>query len=169
MQTIYYIGIRYSLSGESSGRDLRGWTRGTLPEEVSGGRMIEFVPVGFVENDFTGIQDDPDVFKGTVSRIRVKDEYVDGLFRIENYGRLYVIFVFDKAEGYRLVIHPRGDRSRPERGVFGTRAPYRPNPIGLAVVELLGVDGAVLTVRDLDAIDGTPVLDIKPCEDPVVY
>ena len=132
-------------------------------------RMRGFEPIGFVENDFTGIQDDPDVFKGTVSRIRVKDEYVDGIFRIENYRRLYVIFVFDRAEGYRLIIHPRGDRSRPERGVFGTRAPYRPNPIGLAVVELLGVDGAVLTVRDLDAIDGTPVLDIKPCEDPVVY
>lgn len=157
------------MSGKSSGRALRRRSRGALPEELSGGEMIEFVPIGFVENDFTGIQDDPDVFKGTVSRIRVKDEYVDGLFRIENCRRLYVIFVFDKAEGYRLVIHPRGDRSRPKRGVFGTRAPYRPNPIGLAVVELLGVDGAVLTVRDLDAIDGTPVLDIKPCEDPVVY
>ena len=79
--------------------------------------------------------------------------------------RLYVIFVFDQAEGYRLVVHPRGDRSRPERGVFGTRAPYRPNPIGLAVVGLIGVDGAVLTVRDLDAIDGTPVLDSKPCDE----
>jgi tRNA-Thr(GGU) m(6)t(6)A37 methyltransferase TsaA len=131
--------------------------------------MMEFVPIGFVENDFTGIQDDPDVFKGTVSRIRLNDEYVDGLYRIEEYNRLYVIFVFDRAEGYRLVIHPRGDRSRPERGVFGTRAPYRPNPIGLAVVELLEVDGAVLTVRNLDAIHGTPVIDIKPCEDAVVY
>ena len=79
--------------------------------------------------------------------------------------RLYVIFVFDQAEGYRLGVHPRGYRSRPERGVFGTRAPYRPNPIGLAVVGFIGVDGAVLTVRDLDAIDGTPILDIKPCDE----
>ena len=127
--------------------------------------MIKFAPIGYVESDFTEIQDDPDVFKGTVSRIRLNDEYVDGLYRIENYRRLYVIFVFDQAEGYRLVVHPRGDRSRPERGVFGTRAPYRPNPIGLAVVELTGVDGAVLNVRDLDAIDATPVLDIKPCDE----
>jgi tRNA-Thr(GGU) m(6)t(6)A37 methyltransferase TsaA len=131
--------------------------------------MIEFAPIGYVESDFTEIQDDPDIFKGTVSRIRIKDEYVEGLYRIENYRKLYVVFVFDRASGYRLVIHPRGDRTRPERGVFSTRAPYRPNPIGLAVVELLGVDGAVLTVRDLDAIDRTPVLDIKPCEAQVVY
>jgi tRNA-Thr(GGU) m(6)t(6)A37 methyltransferase TsaA len=126
--------------------------------------MYEFEPIGFVESDFEGIQDDPDVFKGTVSRIRVLDAYAEGLFRLENCERLYVIFVFDHAEGFRLVIHPRGDVSRPERGVFATRAPYRPNPIGLAVVDLLSVEGSVLTVRNLDAIDGTPVLDIKPWE-----
>jgi tRNA (adenine37-N6)-methyltransferase len=126
--------------------------------------LFEFTPIGFVESFFEGIQDDPDVFKGTVSRIRVLEEYSDGLYRLENSERLYVIFVFDRAEGYRLVIHPRGDVTRPERGVFATRSPYRPNPIGLAVVDLLGIEGNVLTVRNLDAIDGTPVLDIKPWE-----
>jgi len=131
--------------------------------------MNEFVPIGFVENDFKQIQDDPDIFMGTESKIRLLDDYVDGLYRLDNYSRLYVIYVFDRAEGYRLVIHPRGDRSRPVRGLFATRSPYRPNPIGLAVVGLLGVEGNIVTVRDLDAIDGTPVLDIKPCEDDVVY
>lgn len=131
---------------------------------VNRARMPEFVPVGYVESGFKDIQHNPDVFKGTVSRIRVLDEYEEGLFRLESFERLYVIFVFDRAEGFRLVIHPRGDTSRPERGVFGTRSPYRPNPIGLAVVELLDIEKKVLTVRDLDAIDGTPVLDIKPYE-----
>jgi tRNA-Thr(GGU) m(6)t(6)A37 methyltransferase TsaA len=131
---------------------------------------IDFAPIGYVESDFKEIQHDPDIFKGTVSGIRILDEYVDGLYRLEQYRRLYVIFVFDRARGYRLVIHPRGDLNRPERGVFGTRSPYRPNPIGLAVVELLGVEGPLVRVRDLDAIDGTPVLDIKPCEDDsVIY
>ena len=125
----------------------------------------EFIPIGFVESDFKGIQNDPDIFHETISRIRILDDFAEGLFQLERYGRLYVIFRFDRAEGYRLVIHPRGDANRPERGVFATRSPYRPNPIGLSVVELVGIDGNVLTVRDLDAIDGTPVLDIKPWED----
>lgn len=126
---------------------------------------FEFAPIGYVESKFSGIQHDPDVFRGTVSRIRLLDEYAGGLYRLDGCERLYVIFVFDRAEGFRLVIHPRGDVTRPERGVFATHAPYRPNPIGLAVVDLISVDGSVLTVRDLDAINGTPVLDIKPYED----
>ncbi len=125
---------------------------------------FKFEPIGYVESEFKEIQHNPDVFRGTVSRIRVLDEYAGGLYRLERLEHLYVIFVFDRAEGYRLVIHPRGDPNRPERGVFATRSPYRPNPIGLAVVELLGIEGNVLTVRDLDAIDGTPVLDLKPYE-----
>jgi tRNA-Thr(GGU) m(6)t(6)A37 methyltransferase TsaA len=123
---------------------------------------IEFVPIGFVISDFKEIQDNPEIFRGTVAKIRVLDEYAEGIFRLENNERLYIIYVFDRAEGYRLVLHPRGDRSRPQRGVFATCAPYRPNPIGLSVVELISVEGNTLTVRDLDAIDDTPVLDIKP-------
>lgn len=125
---------------------------------------FEFAPIGYVESGFKEVQHDPDVFKGTVARVRVLDEYAEGLYRLEMFERLYVIFVFDRSEGFRLVIHPRGDPSRPERGVFATRSPYRPNALGLAVVELLGIEGNVLTVRDLDAIDATPVLDIKPYE-----
>lgn len=127
-------------------------------------RMPEFVPIGYVESGFKDIQHNPDVFRGTISKIRILDEYTEGLFMLESFERLNVIYVFDRARGFRLVIHPRGDTSRPKRGVFGTRSPYRPNPIGLAVVELAGIEGSVLTVRNLDAIDGTPVLDIKPYE-----
>jgi len=128
-----------------------------------------FKPIGFVENDFKEIQHNPDVFRDTVSRIRILEEFVEGVYRIDDFSRLYVIFVFDRAEGYRLKIHPRGDESKPLRGVFATRSPYRPNPIGLAVVRLEAVQGNILIVRDLDAIDGSPVLDIKPCEDDVTY
>jgi tRNA-Thr(GGU) m(6)t(6)A37 methyltransferase TsaA len=75
---------------------------------------------------------------------------------------LLVVFVFHRAEGYNLLQHPRGDRGRPQRGVFALRSPNRPNPIGITEVELLAIEGNILTVRGLDALDGTPVLDLKP-------
>lgn len=131
--------------------------------------MHVFQPIGFVENDFKEIQHNPDVFHNTISKIRILKDYAEGIYRIDDFSRLYVIFLFDRSEGYRLRIHPRGDRTKPIRGVFATRSPYRPNPIGLSVVRLEKVEGNTLTVRDLDAIDGTPVLDIKPCEDDVIY
>ncbi|HEY5527186.1 MAG TPA: tRNA (N6-threonylcarbamoyladenosine(37)-N6)-methyltransferase TrmO [Candidatus Anoxymicrobiaceae bacterium] len=124
-----------------------------------------FEAIGFVENEFKETQRDPDVFVGTVSRIRLLGAFARGLFRIEGYKRLYIIYAFDRSTGFEIVLHPRADPGRPERGVFATHSPRRPNPIGLTVVDLLGVDGQTLTVRGLDAIDGTPVLDIKPCED----
>jgi tRNA (adenine37-N6)-methyltransferase len=137
--------------------------------EGHGGDMFEFEPIGYVESEFTEPQRDPDVFRGTVSRVRVLPEYAEGLFRIERYERLFIIFVFHRSSGYRLVIHPRGDPERPRRGVFATRSPFRPNPIGLTVVDLVSVEGDVMTVRNLDAIDGTPVLDIKEVSEQVSY
>jgi tRNA-Thr(GGU) m(6)t(6)A37 methyltransferase TsaA len=61
-----------------------------------------------------------------------------------------------------LTVHPRGDTSRPPQGVFGTRSPHRPNPIGLHRVEVLAIDGTRLQVRNLEAVDGTPIVDVKP-------
>jgi len=68
----------------------------------------------------------------------------------------------DRAARDVLTVHPRGDLSRPPAGVFATRSPARPNPIGLHRVQVVAIDGAELTVRDLEALDGTPVVDIKP-------
>ena len=76
--------------------------------------------------------------------------------------QIMVIYYFHRSEGYDLLQHPRGDQSRPKRGVFALRSPRRPNPIGVTVVELVGIDGNVLRVCGLDAIDGSPVLDLKP-------
>jgi len=121
-------------------------------------------PIGFVENDFTEVQHDPDIFAEAVSRVRVLPEFAAGLYRIESFERLYIIYVFDRSQGFQLVLHPRGDAARPERGVFATHSPNRPNAIGLTVVELLGVEDGILTVKGLDAVDGTPVVDIKPCD-----
>jgi tRNA-Thr(GGU) m(6)t(6)A37 methyltransferase TsaA len=73
----------------------------------------------------------------------------------------------DRARRDVLVVHPRGDQTRPETGVFATRSPHRPNPIGLHQVTVLALDGTRLRVQGLEAIDGTPVLDVKPVLGPV--
>ena len=81
--------------------------------------------------------------------------------------RLVVLTWLDRAQRDVLSVHPRGDPSRPTQGVFSTRSPDRPNPIGLHDVTVLSVDGVRLQVTDLEALDGTPILDIKPVLEPI--
>jgi tRNA-Thr(GGU) m(6)t(6)A37 methyltransferase TsaA len=76
--------------------------------------------------------------------------------------RIVVVTWLDRARRDVLEVHPRGDTARPLHGVFSTRSPHRPNPIGLHVTEIAEIDGTRVRVRHLEAIDGTPVLDIKP-------
>lgn len=96
------------------------------------------------------------------SRIVLDPALVVGLQGLEIGQQIVVVFHCHLTDGYELTQHPQGDRSRPRRGVFALRSPRRPNPIGITVVELMGMEGNVLQVRGLDAINGTPVLDIKP-------
>ena len=92
--------------------------------------------------------------------LEILPELEAGLADIEGFSHLYVIWVFDRAEGMQLTASPPSD-TRPH-GVFSTRSPRRPNPIGLTVVELLRREGARLHVRGVDMLNGTPILDIKP-------
>ena len=92
--------------------------------------------------------------------IDVRPDLEPGLADIEGFSHLIVVWAFDRSEGYDLQFTPPTD-DRPH-GVFATRSPRRPNPIGVTIVELLGRKGAELRVRGLDMLDGTPVLDIKP-------
>ena len=92
--------------------------------------------------------------------LEVLPQFERGLSDIEGFSHLFVIWVFDRAEGFDLLGTPPSD-DRPH-GVFATRSPRRPNPIGLTVVELLRRDGLKLHVRGVDMLDGTPILDIKP-------
>jgi tRNA (adenine37-N6)-methyltransferase len=92
--------------------------------------------------------------------LEILAELETGLTDIEGFSHLIVLWVFDRAEGFDLVGTPPSD-NRPH-GVFATRSPRRPNPIGLTVVELLRREGARLHVRGVDMLDGTPILDVKP-------
>jgi tRNA (adenine37-N6)-methyltransferase len=92
--------------------------------------------------------------------LEILPQFELGLMDIEGFSHLYVLWVFDRASGFELLGTPPTD-ARPH-GVFATRSPRRPNPIGLTVVTLLGRDGCKLFVRGVDMLDGTPILDIKP-------
>lgn len=90
------------------------------------------------------------------------DDVVEGLHGIRAGDAIIVLTWLDRAERDVVRVRPRGDPSRPIEGVFNTRSPDRPNPIGLHRVEVVSIDGGRLRVRDLEALDGTPILDVKP-------
>jgi tRNA-Thr(GGU) m(6)t(6)A37 methyltransferase TsaA len=92
--------------------------------------------------------------------LEILPEFEAGLADVEGFSHLFVIWVFDRSDGFELHATPPSDNRR--HGVFATRSPRRPNPIGLTVVELLRREGLRLHVRGVDMLDGTPILDIKP-------
>jgi tRNA-Thr(GGU) m(6)t(6)A37 methyltransferase TsaA len=94
--------------------------------------------------------------------VEIAPEFEPALAGISAGDEVLVFTWLDRADRETLATHPRGDRSRPEIGVFATRSPDRPNPIGLHRVRVLALDGPRLRVADLEALDGTPVVDLKP-------
>ena len=98
--------------------------------------------------------------QGVEGSVEVFPEFVPGLRDLEGFERIWLVYWFDRATPPQLVVKPFLDEH--ERGVFATRAPCRPNPIGISCVRLLGFDGGRLRIGDVDILDGTPLLDIKP-------
>lgn len=94
--------------------------------------------------------------------LALEPEVVEGLHGIAAGDEVLVLTWLDRARRDVLSVHPRGDASRAREGVFNTRSPHRPNPIGLHRVEVTAIDGARVRVRSLEALDGTPIIDIKP-------
>jgi tRNA-Thr(GGU) m(6)t(6)A37 methyltransferase TsaA len=125
--------------------------------------MYSMRPIGRVKSPYSQTRNIP---KGLGAKheaegvLEILPEFEAGLTDIEGFSHLFVLWLFDRAEGFALLGTPPSD-DRPH-GVFATRSPRRPNPIGLTVVELLRRDGPRLHVRGIDMLDGTPILDIKP-------
>lgn len=120
-------------------------------------------PIGYVRTPFTDAKQIP---KGLGAKhdaegvLEILPEFEPGLTDVEGFSHLFVLWTFDRSQGFDLVANPPAD-NRPH-GVFATRSPRRPNPIGLTTVELLRHEGRMLHVRGVDMLDGTPILDIKP-------
>jgi tRNA-Thr(GGU) m(6)t(6)A37 methyltransferase TsaA len=125
-----------------------GWVRSPLQRRAEAPHQPSIVPPG------ASVPAD--------ARIVLADHIPATTLRgLDGFDRLWVLYVLDRSEGWRaLVVPPRGPHVR--RGVFATRAPHRPNPIGLSAVALIGVEGREILVRGVDMLDGTPVLDVKP-------
>lgn len=125
--------------------------------------MFTFQPIGFIESPYKHSSDIPKglgVKHDAEGILKVLPEFEPGLADIEGFSHLFVIWVFDRNTGFDLTASPPSDHRT--HGVFATRSPRRPNPLGLTVVHLLGRKGSNLHVRGLDMLDGTPFLDIKP-------
>jgi tRNA-Thr(GGU) m(6)t(6)A37 methyltransferase TsaA len=123
--------------------------------KISALREYAIRPIGIVRN------------KGERPHIEIYPEYMEGLSGLSQFSHITVLFWFDQNDTPKkrktLKVHPRGDRSNPLTGVFATRSPARPNLIGMTVCELLSVADDIIRIDRIDALDDTPVIDIKPC------
>lgn len=124
---------------------------------------ITYRPIGVIHTPFKepkGTPIQPTGAKDIEGTIQIDPEYREGLKDLEGFSHIILLYHFHLAEGYSLQVKPYLDNE--VRGMFATRIPGRPNPIGLSIVRLAGVEGCTLHIRDVDIVDGTPLLDIKP-------
>ncbi|MBO9363263.1 MAG: tRNA (N6-threonylcarbamoyladenosine(37)-N6)-methyltransferase TrmO [Thermoflexus sp.] len=123
-----------------------------------------FRAIGYVRSCFTEWTE-ADVMRQEESELVLDPEFVEGLEGLQPGDVLMVLYALHRVKEPRLKVHPRGDPTKPMKGVFATRSQYRPNPIGLTGVRVLAIEGNVVRVRGLDALDGSPILDLKIASD----
>lgn len=124
---------------------------------------MEFRPIGVIRSPFKTPEEMPVQPAGAVgvsASIELDPELAEGLADLDGFSHIIVLYHFHRAAPVRLTVTPFLDPA--PRGVFATRAPTRPNPIGLSILKLTRIEGTVLTVEGVDILDGTPLLDIKP-------
>jgi tRNA-Thr(GGU) m(6)t(6)A37 methyltransferase TsaA len=124
---------------------------------------IIYTPIGVIHSPFhdtAGMPIQPTSAHSTRGTVEVTSEFGEGLKDLEGFSHIILIYHFNRAKGYSLLVEPFLDTA--VHGVFATRAPNRPNPVGISVVRLLNVEGSTLHIADVDVVDGTPLLDIKP-------
>ena len=124
---------------------------------------IRYKPIGIIRSPFKeprGMPIQPAGARDIEGTVEIASEYVEGLKDIEGFSHIILIYHFHLSAGYLLKVEPYMDKE--SHGVFATRAPSRPNPIGISVVRLVKIDGNTLYIQDADIVDGTPLLDVKP-------
>lgn len=127
---------------------------------------VNLVPIARVEN---GVTETPEDWDEVVSRLVFDKKYLPGLYRLGHFKHVWVIFGFHRNKEVLMKVHPQHDPSKPIVGVFASRSPTRPNKLGLTLVQIVSIRKGILTVKGLDAFDGSPVFDIKPYEDEIDY
>lgn len=124
---------------------------------------VSFRPIGIVHSPFSreeGTPIQPALSDGAPGWLEISAEFGDGLKDIEQFERIWLLFWCDRAGPCKLIVQPYLDKS--SHGVFATRSPSRPNSIGMSCVRVTGVQGTRIDIADVDILDGTPLLDIKP-------
>jgi tRNA (adenine37-N6)-methyltransferase len=125
--------------------------------------MIDFQPIGVIRTPFETLADmpiQPAGGEGVKGKIEIFAEYQEGLQDLDGFSHLILLYYLHQSKGFKLQVVPFLDTVK--RGLFATRAPKRPNPIGLSVIKLVRVEGNILEIENLDILNGTPLLDIKP-------
>ncbi|HIP29716.1 MAG TPA: tRNA (N6-threonylcarbamoyladenosine(37)-N6)-methyltransferase TrmO [Sulfurospirillum arcachonense] len=126
---------------------------------------INLKQIATIKSPFCKLENMPVQPKGakdTIATIEFKKEYQDGLKDLNGFSHAYLIYYFHKVDEHKLRVVPFNDKSHTERGVFSTRTPMHPNSIGLSVVEIVSVTENLVTIKGVDVLDETPLLDIKP-------
>jgi tRNA (adenine37-N6)-methyltransferase len=124
---------------------------------------ITYTPIGTIHSPFreiSGMPIQPNGARGIRGTVEIHAPYREGLRDLDGFERVILIYAFHRCTDHRLTVTPFLDTT--PRGVFATRSPKRPNAIGLSVVRLMGVTGTTLAIEDVDVLDGTPLLDLKP-------
>ena len=127
--------------------------------------QINLRQIATVKSPFCELADmpvQPHGAKDLFATIEFKEEFVDGLKDLDGFSHVYLIYYFHKIDKHELQVIPFNDKTDTPRGVFSTRTPKHPNSIGLSLVELVSVDRNIVTIKGVDILDGTPLLDIKP-------
>ena len=124
---------------------------------------VVYKPIGIIHSPFNNLEEMPIQPSSDASRpgtVEIYPEFVEGLKDLEGFSHIYLIYHLHKVNKSRLVVTPFLDKE--PHGIFATRAPSRPNPIGLSLVKIVGLEGNLIHVDQVDVLDGTPLLDIKP-------
>jgi tRNA-Thr(GGU) m(6)t(6)A37 methyltransferase TsaA len=155
-------GSDYSLSRSGSSRQFvihpDSWHHGRKAMEA-----VVYQPIGLIHSPFEGVNGmpiQPSGALGVVGWVEIEPAYAEGLQDLAGFSHIILIYHFHEAGEAKLLVTPFLGKTA--RGVFATRAPVRPNPIGLSIVELIGMEGTKLEIRNVDVLNGTPLLDIKP-------
>lgn len=126
-------------------------------------KKVTYKPIGVIHSPFTNLEGmpiQPAGAEGIQGTIEISPEFEQGLNDLEGFSHIILLYHLHRSQGFKLTVTPFLDSQK--RGLFATRAPKRPNPIGLSVVKLVKRDGNILHIENVDILDGTPLLDIKP-------